>query len=207
MSDTSDKLGIPGRPVQEGFDLTLTKSAHRNPDIHVRGDSLPESLLEYQEGTGSLNPDIAGLQPKMLRNRQSVVQPGGSYSVVSSSPTAIPGQNLSIFCPPQAIDALVRIKWRFQIIIGTPAGTPANFCNISTLRDGNGWMDTTCQTPRISGESSRHYWYFDEEFAISPGDTVNVSLTADLQNTASPMTTYSIQTASTYSYFNAYLYY
>lgn len=41
----------------------LTKNAHRNPDIHQRGDTLPESLLEYQEGSGTLNPDVAGNTP------------------------------------------------------------------------------------------------------------------------------------------------
>lgn len=79
----------------------LTKNAHRNPDIHQRGDTLPESLLEYQEGSGTLNPDVAGNTPVMMRKYEEVLGNGLNQNLIGGS-TQLGTLSLVCTCPPQA---------------------------------------------------------------------------------------------------------
>lgn len=88
--DQNDPLAVP-----------LTKSAHRNPDIHQRGDTLPESLLEYQEGSATVNPDIAGNTPLMLRSK-ALAQGTGVTQNATTSYVTVAGLSLTITCPIQA---------------------------------------------------------------------------------------------------------
>lgn len=194
---------------EDTLNTPLTKSAHRNPELHKRGDSLPESLLEYQEGSASLEPDIGGLSPKMLRDTQEATQPGSTQTITSTSDTLLTGNSIAITCPPQAINPEVRVFFYTRVNISTPAGAPANFCQFQVKVDGINVMSPLVQAPSgaLGATAFRQNASLSKKIPINPGQTITISAYAARNNTAAPQQTYDVSLSDGITELRAELYY
>lgn len=106
MSDLSvdsylnqDKEGKNG---QDPFSGALTKAQHRNPDIHVLGDNLPNEIVSYQAGSGTLQPDVAGNTPVLLRQSFEVIGNAAGNQNLTGVSALIANLTQTVTCPLQA---------------------------------------------------------------------------------------------------------
>lgn len=156
----------------------LTKNAHRNPDIHQRGDTLPESLLEYQEGSATLNPDVAGNTPVMLRSTQEVLGNGVNQNLTGSI-TQLGNLSILVSCPPQATGSPFIIASFATSFIANPTGGGADTYGWMELDDGVVVPGSRCYrwAQNLPGSdfvpvSSRR------KISISPGQVKNIRVRA-----------------------------
>jgi hypothetical protein len=118
--------------------VALTKSSHQDPEKHKIGDTLPDTLLAYGEGTGSLPPDLAGNQPRMLRSIQQLNGTGGNF-VSTTTPQVIPGLITTLVIPSTAVAPVVVASYATFWVTGGGAGpTPYNDISFDLRSNGTG---------------------------------------------------------------------
>lgn len=213
-----DKVILPEDAKSEDQELssTLTKAAHRNPDIHERGDTLPESLLEYQEGSATLFPDIAGNQPVILRRTETAYGPGGLQAVTDLF-VPIAGLNTVVTVPPQAGTPRIKVSFHALILCNAGPGPAANRSDFEAHLYVNGVPHGTRMYMGIAfsvnlAGTPVHSWipYHRSNLlvAASPGQTISLEVRVIQSfSTASSNNNYSINNNPADTQLTADLYY
>lgn len=216
-----DKAPVRGDFADPTETVYLTKSSHQDQEKHKIGDSLPESILAYSEGSASLPADPAGNQPTMLRSRTTVLGNGATYAVPADGAWhQLFGFTISVACPSLA-GAGAHVKTSLQLGDVRPiflGGVTQTFVQICIHRDGlqmNGaqalvWVDAN------PGDYPTHPgavpvaipavivpW----DVNINPGTTINFQVMAITNSTATPKYRYDIVGAADRAFFKTELYY
>jgi hypothetical protein len=176
INQYSEKPDKDNKNAEDPFSGFLTKAQHRNPEIHVLGDNLPQEILAYQAGSATLQPDVGGNTPVLLRNVQEAFGPG----VVQSATLALvqlAGISVVATCPLQASGSPY-VLVSFRTLIGVQIGPGATvtdfnsslFVNGVAYANGRGYMGIT---PYI-----RNSWYPmaipNIKVPITPGQTLTL---------------------------------
>lgn len=187
-------ITVPGEEKEDPLNAPLTKTAHRNPDIHQRGDTLPESLLEYIEGSGTLNPDVAGNTPLMLR-KEATLLGNGTTQMLTLTMTQLGPFSHVVTCPVQAgPTAHVALSWQATF---APTGAGGGTLNYA-------WTELQIGGVFISG--SRSYGLIQNtlnqavytpiakriKIPINPGQTMNFQLMGRCLTATTPNYNWSI---------------
>jgi hypothetical protein len=197
---------------QDPFSGALTKSQHRNPDIHVVGDNLPAELVAYQAGSGTLLPDVAGNTLQIERQTQKV--DGNSISqALTTTDTLIGNLTVSVTCPLQAATgAKVRLQYKVQLTGAVAGGPNANFAKLSIYVNGviyTGLDASSYYQTHGLAAGGVEIWHVSEvsEIPINPGQTLVFSVRGNVATTTTPYTSYSANTSSDRSGIRASLIY
>jgi hypothetical protein len=140
MTDTNADYTIDRyqAPKDENpFGEQLTKAKHKNPELHILGENLPSNIVAYEESSGTLQPDVGGNTPIMLRQIVEATPSGVNQVINSVTPTLLGGMIVVVTCPLQVSGSpRVRLSYGTQVLVNNLAGAPPNLCIIDAYQNG-----------------------------------------------------------------------
>lgn len=211
MSDISiDSYGTKNKNSGENpFEIGLTKSKHNNPDLHVIGDNLPSNLVAYDEGSGSLSPDLAGNSPKLLRQ---VLNIAGNNTAQNCTASLVQCGTFSqaVTCPVVAgAGAFIRIVYSIQLNAIGAGGANVNFAWLQLQASGTFIQGSESFWQQAGMGNSNTIWpaHKDVIQSINPGQTVTIQLLQAQNTVTTPQYNFATNMSPSRSFLRCELYY
>lgn len=215
MSDFSinqyeDKSDKENKNAQDPFSGFLTKSQHRNPEIHVLGDNLPNEILAYQAGSATLQPDVGGNTPLLLRSSQEIIGSSGANQNLNTVTTTIATLTGSVTCPLQASGTpFVYVSYYLTMLSNATGGGVGNYCSLSIYSNGVQVPGSSWYLERSFFTGTNHHpvGISRKKVPINPGQTINIDIRGFQIEPGGFATQYAAQPLNDRSALNLELYY